>query len=81
LWAGIWSAGIHQSSLRRSLLELGLEVLPTDVNFLLIRVRDSARAKEELWARHILVRDCASFGLPAYIRVGTRLEATFRWAD
>ena len=65
--------GLTQA-LRRSLLELGLEAFPTDANFLLIRVGDGARAREELWAHRILVRDCASFGLPAYIRVGARLE-------
>jgi len=65
--------GLSQA-LRRSLLELGLEAFPTDANFLLIRVGDGARAREELWAHRILVRDCASFGLPAYIRVGARLE-------
>jgi histidinol-phosphate/aromatic aminotransferase/cobyric acid decarboxylase-like protein len=61
-------------TLRRSLLELGLEVLLTDTNFMLVHVGDAVRAQEELWKDRILARDGASFGLPAYIRVGTRLE-------
>jgi len=74
-YRGTWRKlrGLTQA-LRRSLLELGLEVFPTDANFLLVRVGNGAQAREELWAHRILVRDCASFGLPAYIRVGTRLE-------
>jgi histidinol-phosphate aminotransferase len=61
-------------TLRCSLLDLGLEVLPTDANFMLVHVGDAVRAQEELWEDRILARDCVSFGLPAYIRVGTRLE-------
>jgi len=74
-YRGTWRKlrGLTQA-LRRSLLELGLEVFPTDANFLLVRVGNGAQAREELWAHRILVRDCASFGLPEYIRVGTRLE-------
>ena len=60
--------------LRRSLLELGHKVLPTDTNYLLARIEDSAGLRQELWTHRILVRDCSSFGLPNYIRVGTRLE-------
>lgn len=72
---GTWRRlrGLTQA-LHRSLLELGLEVFPTEANFLLVRIRDGARAREELWAHRILVRDCASLGLAEYIRVGTRLE-------
>ena len=57
-----------------SLLQAGLEVIPTDTNFMLIHTGDGSRTRRELWAHRILVRDCASFGLPEYIRVGTRLE-------
>ena len=59
---------------RCSLLKVGLEVLPTDANFMLVRIGDGARAREALWPYRLLVRDCASFGLPAYVRLGTRLE-------
>jgi len=65
--------GLSQA-LRHSLLQAGLEAIPTATNFMLIYTGDGSRTRSNLWAHRILVRDCASFGLPAYIRVGTRLE-------
>jgi threonine-phosphate decarboxylase len=46
-----------------------------EANFVLIRVRDGASVRTKLLERGIAVRDCASFGLPAYIRVGVRSPA------
>lgn len=52
---------------------LGLECLPSDANFILVKVGDAAAVRQRLLARHrISVRDCASFGLPEYMRVGIR---------
>ena len=49
----------------------------TQVTQLLANWRDgdTAALKEFLWRERILVRDCASFGLPGYVRVGVRSEA------
>ncbi len=51
----------------------GLSVCPSVVNFLLFRspVRASD-LKEMLLSHGILVRDCASFGLPEYVRIAVR---------
>jgi len=54
------------------LTRLGLPPLPSAVPFFLIRVGDGATFRLKLLARRILVRDCASFGLPAYVRISTR---------
>lgn len=58
--------------LRAGIARLGLPVLPTAVNFFLVRTGDGDRTREALARRRILVRSCRSFGLPAYIRIGTR---------
>lgn len=55
------------------LTALGLECVPSDANFILVKVGDAADLRHRLLTRHhIGVRDCASFGLPEYIRIGMR---------
>jgi len=51
---------------------LGLGVVPSTANFLLVRVGDGSAFRAALLSRGICVRDCASFGLPAYVRIGVR---------
>ena len=51
---------------------LGLAPIPSTTHFFLIRVGHGASCRQALLRRGILVRDCASFGLPEYIRVATR---------
>jgi histidinol-phosphate/aromatic aminotransferase/cobyric acid decarboxylase-like protein len=59
--------------LRAALLDRGWRVLPSATNFLLVEVGDAATLRARLLAQHrIQVRDCASFGLPGFIRIGTR---------
>ena len=52
---------------------LGLPVLPSATVFHLVQVGDAAGLRRRLLLRHhVLVRDCASFGLPGHIRVAGR---------
>jgi histidinol-phosphate aminotransferase len=57
----------------RDLAALGLDVWPSDSHFFLVRVRDASETRRALLHRGILVRDCASFGLPDFVRVAARL--------
>jgi threonine-phosphate decarboxylase len=55
------------------LRDLGLDPLPSSANFLLVPLGEPAsRLAARLLERGILVRDCASFGLPESIRVAVR---------
>jgi histidinol-phosphate/aromatic aminotransferase/cobyric acid decarboxylase-like protein len=58
--------------LTAKLTQLGLAPIPSAAHFFLIRVGDGAGFRRELLRRGILVRDCASFGLPAHIRIAAR---------
>jgi histidinol-phosphate aminotransferase len=58
--------------LRQALSALGLRVRPSNTHFFLVEVDDASKARAELLQRGILVRDCTSFGLPAFVRVATR---------
>lgn len=51
---------------------LDLTVLPSAVHFFLVEVGDAAATRAGLLHRGMLVRDCTSFGLPAFVRVATR---------
>ncbi|MFC2071152.1 pyridoxal phosphate-dependent aminotransferase [Chloroflexota bacterium] len=56
----------------KELIELGLTPLPSRANFFLVKVGDAAGFRQTLLRKGILVRDCASFGLPGYIRLAAR---------
>lgn len=61
------------------LTDLGFSVTPSYTNFVLAATsRNAADLRERLLARGIMVRDCASFGLPESIRIAvlTREENT-----
>lgn len=55
-----------------SLHQLGFAPVPTSTHYFLVRVGDAAAFRRALLGHKILVRDCASFGLPEYIRIATR---------
>jgi len=60
------------AELAQELASLGLEIRPSATHFFLVEVGDAARTRRRLLRRGILVRDCASFGLPAFVRVAAR---------
>ncbi|MFA5374443.1 MAG: histidinol-phosphate transaminase [Dehalococcoidia bacterium] len=55
--------------LLKSIEEIGLYVVPTSTNFLLIKVDNAKSMRQALLRQGICVRDCTSFGLPQYIRI------------
>jgi len=66
-------AGLHRH---------GLEAVPSKTHFFLVRVGDGAAFRQRLLRSGILVRDAASFGLPAYVRLSThRPEENQRFLD
>jgi L-threonine-O-3-phosphate decarboxylase len=54
------------------LAELGLQSVPSAVHYFLVHVGDGAAFRRALLRHKIQVRDCGSFGLPAYVRIATR---------
>jgi histidinol-phosphate aminotransferase len=83
--AGLWVLD-RDAALRRSLKKvteardylmretaaLGFRVLPSETNYFLVKVGNGAACRRDLLARGLMVRDCASFGLPAYVRIAAR---------
>ena len=65
---------VNQSKeyLTEKLSTLGFKVLPSSANFLLVQVGNGLTIRNQLLHRGIVVRDCASFGLPECIRIGIR---------
>lgn len=63
---------VAKEYLYSALKELGLEALPSSADFLVIKVGSAAAIRLKLLKRGFCVRDCASFGLPQYIRVSVR---------
>jgi histidinol-phosphate/aromatic aminotransferase/cobyric acid decarboxylase-like protein len=60
-------------ALERDLRALGLDPEPSSAPFVIARTGDAAALRQRLLVRHhILVRDCASFGLPAHVRIAAR---------
>lgn len=54
------------------LQRIGLQPLASETHFMLVHVGDGAALRRRLLLQGMLVRDCASFGLPAYVRLATR---------
>lgn len=74
---------IAKSELVAALLHLGFNPYPSATNFFLLPVGHGASLRSRLLMRGILVRDCASFGLPHCIRIAARRpdeNARLLWA-
>ena len=65
----LWAAS---DELLAGLQALGLSVWRGDLPFLLVHTGDAATTRAALLARGCVVRDCTSFGLPAWVRVAPR---------
>lgn len=64
---------LERDWLEKKLRGLGLPALPSSANFLLVNLDGPAsNLAARLLARGILVRDCASFGLPESVRIAVR---------
>jgi histidinol-phosphate aminotransferase len=61
-----------KTELLAGLCTVGLRCVPSTTHFFLVQVGDGAALCNALLDKGILVRDCASFGLPAYVRIATR---------
>ncbi|MBN2115528.1 MAG: histidinol-phosphate aminotransferase family protein [Anaerolineales bacterium] len=62
----------EKEALVSGLKELGYEPVPSQTHYFLLPVEEGARFRRKLLKKGILVRDCASFGLPSFIRIATR---------
>jgi histidinol-phosphate aminotransferase len=59
-----------RSYLTREFARLGLQVVPSQTNFLLVHIGPAARkVYGELLARGVIVRPCAGYDLPEHLRI------------
>ncbi len=65
----------EKQNLLAGLKSLGFAPVPSWTNYFLAPVGNGRAFRQRLLAHGILVRDCASFGLPEYVRIATRLHA------
>jgi len=73
--------------LERALKRAGLQPLPSRAPYFLLPVGDGSRIQGLLLQQGLKVRDCASFGLPEFVRISprrprenARLVQALRWA-
>ena len=62
----------EKEALILGLRELQYDPVPSQTNYFLLPVQNGAQFRTELLAYGIIVRDCASFGLPNYARIAAR---------
>jgi histidinol-phosphate aminotransferase len=65
---------IEKQNLIAGLKDLGFTPVPSHTNYFLLPVTHGADFRQKLLAHGILVRDCASFRLPSFVRIATRTE-------
>jgi histidinol-phosphate aminotransferase len=66
---------VDRAELAAALTEMGLPPLESTAFFLTFAVPDAASLRRRLLAKGILIRDCTSFGMPGFVRVGARPKA------
>jgi histidinol-phosphate/aromatic aminotransferase/cobyric acid decarboxylase-like protein len=66
---------VDRDELAAALTELRLPPIPSTAFFLTFAVPDAASLRRRLLVKGVLVRDCTSFGMPSYVRVGGRPKA------
>jgi histidinol-phosphate aminotransferase len=64
----------EKETLISGLKGLGYHPVPSHTNYFLLPVGGGAQFRQKLLKRGILIRDCASFGLPEYVRIATRIK-------
>jgi len=57
---------------------LGLEVIPSQGNFLLVKFADAAVTFEKLRSNNIMVREMPAYGLPEFLRISIGTEEDMR---
>lgn len=62
-----------KAALLTRLEQLDLHPVPSQTHFFIVEVGNGAAFRQALMVHKIQVRDCASFDLPAYVRIATRL--------
>ncbi|NJO82566.1 MAG: histidinol-phosphate aminotransferase family protein [Blastochloris sp.] len=62
----------NKANLIMGLQELGLNPLPSATHYFLVNVDDGQSFRSQLLTHKVMVRDCASFGLPEHARIATR---------
>lgn len=71
----LWTLSrVSAPRLAARLREVGYDPLPPGANFVLFDAGFDESLRSFLWERRILVRDCSSFGLRGYVRVGVRSD-------
>ncbi len=64
-----------KEALLQALRAQGWRPLPSAANFFLLPVDDATACRARLLEQGVVVRDCASFGLPRHIRIAVRTPA------
>ncbi len=63
------------AALSAALGDLGLQIIPSYANFVLVRVGPAQQVYEQLLARGVIVRPVAGYGLPQWLRISVGLPA------
>ncbi len=61
-----------REAIAADLAALGVTAIPSVAPYLVFQAGDAAGLRRKLLTHRILVRDCASFGLPGFVRVAAR---------